>query len=312
MSFTDMMSSGRGPGVIGLCMALFILIGFGLLFTFAFDEGMQGGTSIESVVRQQGKELESLTRSVESGRGQLESAPERKKNSQDLERLNRASALSVQNIDSLKEKVESGKKDIEAQIAEFEDYKNKYRTFARSNARGTEMKVLETTDGVVYNNVNIREVSAIGIQIRHDGGQKRIPFEELPDSMKDHFQFDPNQKEEALAAESAHREEHNAAVDAAHARLQEEQAQQREINRAAEKAKLLETIALKEDQLRTARSDLRRLQNDLDRDKQNASAARNAGRMYVGKSGIIQGNINSSRNRINALQSEIARLRSQQ
>lgn len=307
-----MMSSGRGPGVIGMCMALFILLGFGLLFTFAFDEGMQGGTSIESVIRDQGKELEYLNRAVATGNEQLATAPERKKNSQELERLTRGSAVSVQNIESLKGDVETGKAAVEGQIAEFEEYKNKYRAFARSNARGTEMKVLETTTGVVYNNVNIREVSAIGIQIRHDGGQKRIPFEELPDSMKDHFQFDPTQKEEALAAESAHREEHDAAVDAAQAQLQADQARQREVNLAAEKAKLRETLSLKEDQLRTARSDLRRLENDLRREKENASAARASGRMYVGKSSTIQGKINNTRNRINALNSEVSRLRSQQ
>jgi hypothetical protein len=40
MSFSDLMQSGRGPGVIGMLLALVVLVGFGLLFMFAFDEGL--------------------------------------------------------------------------------------------------------------------------------------------------------------------------------------------------------------------------------------------------------------------------------
>ena len=45
------MSSARGPGVIGMIMALIVLLGFGVLFMFAFDEDLQGGgQTIEALV----------------------------------------------------------------------------------------------------------------------------------------------------------------------------------------------------------------------------------------------------------------------
>lgn len=51
MGFTDMMSSGRGAGVIGSIMAVVVLGGFVLLFVLVFDEGLQGGgETIESVI----------------------------------------------------------------------------------------------------------------------------------------------------------------------------------------------------------------------------------------------------------------------
>lgn len=43
MSFSDMMSSGRGPGVIGMILALIVLLGFGVLFMFASRKADRAG-----------------------------------------------------------------------------------------------------------------------------------------------------------------------------------------------------------------------------------------------------------------------------
>ena len=42
MGFSDLLSSSRGPGVIGVLVALLVLGGFGTLFV-VFDDNMQGG-----------------------------------------------------------------------------------------------------------------------------------------------------------------------------------------------------------------------------------------------------------------------------
>ena len=77
MSFSDMMSSGRGPGVIGMVMALIVLLGFGLLFMFAFDEGLQGGSqSIQSVIAQQAKHIIDDQQAITTGRESLAKIPE--------------------------------------------------------------------------------------------------------------------------------------------------------------------------------------------------------------------------------------------
>jgi hypothetical protein len=73
MSFSDMMSSGRGPGVIGMLMALVVLVGFGVLFMFATDEGFQGGDqSIESIIKHQAGDIESLKGGIANGMKSLD------------------------------------------------------------------------------------------------------------------------------------------------------------------------------------------------------------------------------------------------
>ena len=59
--FEDIFSSSRGAGVIGALLALLVLVGFGTLFLFVFDKGMQGGDiTIESVIRDQDSTITSL------------------------------------------------------------------------------------------------------------------------------------------------------------------------------------------------------------------------------------------------------------
>src|SRR6218665_1742967 len=67
MSFGDLLSSGRGPGVIGMFMAIIVLVGFGAISIFVFDAELQGeGVSIESVIRRQSEEIESMQHQIET------------------------------------------------------------------------------------------------------------------------------------------------------------------------------------------------------------------------------------------------------
>lgn len=213
MSFTDMMSSGRGPGVIGMVMALFVLLGFGLLFMLAFDEGFQGGDlSIESLVAQQAKDIEKSRETIKAGQELLDMGPARVSKAKELASLkSKHQGLKDASI-LLNRNLAKGESELGLLQKAFEDYKNDYRSFVRGKAKGETMAKLVTRSGVVYDEVNIREVSAIGIQIRHSGGQKRIPFEDLPEEMQDHFQYDPNQQAAAVASENADRAIHDAAV----------------------------------------------------------------------------------------------------
>jgi hypothetical protein len=216
MSFSDMMSSGRGPGVIGMLMALVVLIGFGVLFMFATDEGMQGGDqSIESVIRNQAREIEHTQGGIDNGQKSLDGAPERLKNAKEFSRLSRGNESLRGRIQTLGDDIKASKADLAGRIDAFEAYKDEFRAYVRGKAKGESIGVLETKTGAVYKNVNIREVTAVGIQIRHDEGQKRIPFEELPVAMIERFQFDAKQKAAAVEKEQAAWSEHEAAVTAA-------------------------------------------------------------------------------------------------
>lgn len=305
-----MMSSGRGPGVIGMVMALIVLLGFGLLFMFAFDEGSRDGRSIESVISDQAKSIEGYAQSVEAGNTRLAGGPA-------LSAAHNALAAARSEIKSSKARaaaltgeIAAGKEAIEAKTSEWEDYKNDYRATVRGQAKGTSLPTLETADGTVYKDVQIREVSAIGMQIRHSAGFKRIAFEDLSAEMKDYYQFDPDQKDAALAREVATRAEHDAAVAVAGDRADAAQSVQREKDRQVERDKLIAQIAAKEAQTVAIISDLRGLDGDLQREAAEVASARAAGRMHLDGSSRINARIRGKQNQLSALRADIARMKS--
>lgn len=242
-----MMSSGRGPGVIGMVFALIVLLGFGVLFLFATDEGFQGADqSIEAVIARQAKEIEESQRSISAGQKLLNSAPIRVKNAKEMARLASESITLANKKITLGGEVESRKAGVISQQTVFEAYKDQYRAYVRGKAKGESMDVLETLGGDIYRSVNIREVTAVGIQIRHDDGHKRIPFEDLPEAMKERFQFDPQQKAAAMAKEESDRSEHEAAVAVADLAASQQSAVQAGKNAGIQRDKVARSIAVNE------------------------------------------------------------------
>lgn len=311
MSFSDLMSSGRGPGVIGMVMALIVLLGFGFLFMFAFDDGMQGGDrSIESVIREQARDIASYRGGVENGKKTLELAPSRLAAARELSLLKRMNQGQVDQAAQLAAKIEAEGNALVAARGEFEAYKDRYRAHVRSAAKGSEISELKTMGGVVYKNVNIREVTAVGIQIRHDDGQKRIPFEDLPEAMRDHFQFDPDQKARALVTENQQRDEHEAAAAVANEQADEQMAQQREKDAALAKQRLMREIAGKQAQIASLMEEISQLDDQMQQAEAQAAAARASGRMHINRTNNFASNIRSKQNRINNLNAEIRQMQS--
>lgn len=205
MSFSELMSGDRGRGVIRLLMALVVLGGLGYLFMYAMDDGSEA-QSIETEIAQQGRDIEGYKASLAQGAVALEKAEARLADVKELARLKRANQFLQENIANLKKGIAAGEADIASRNGEFEAYKDEYRAFAWAKAKDETLESLTTLAGEVYKNVNIREVTAVGIEIRHAEGHKRIPYEELPVALKDRFQFDPKLKEKAVAEEAAKEE----------------------------------------------------------------------------------------------------------
>ena len=150
-------------------VALIVLLGFGVLFLFATDERFQGeDLSIEAVISSQTKEIEESQRNISEGQKLLNGAPARVGNSKQMARLALDSVTLVGRKVTLSGKVESSMAEVNRQKTAFEAYKDQYRAYVRGKAIGESMAVLETRGGTIYKNVNIREVTAVGIQIRHD------------------------------------------------------------------------------------------------------------------------------------------------
>ena len=298
-----MMSSGRGPGVIGMVLALMVLLGFGTLFMFAFDEGLQGGDqSIESVVAGQAKEIDRLKNNIQVVEMSLASTPARNAAARDLSRFKAENGAGKDSIAKLKDTVTATRTAIAEREQAFEAYKDEYRAFVRGGAKGKTMESLRTVTGASYKNVTITEVSAVGIQIRHDDGHKRIAFEDLPDEMKDYYQFDPNQKAAAVKKENDDFEDHLKKVGESDKIMDRQLALQREKEKADLRVKKLAEIEEKQMIAETLRKEVREAQRDLEKAQRKSSGITNVGALTRA--------LQAKASRLSALQNEIGNLKS--
>lgn len=301
-----MMSSGRGPGVIGALCALVVLLGFGFLFSVASDPG--DDRSLEAVVRDQTKEILSKRGFISTGEANLKLTPSRIAEAKELTRLNLETESQKKLALTLQSEIATYKAEIEEKKTAFEAYKDEYRAFVRGKAKGEIIPVLETLTGMIYKNANIREVTAIGIQIRHDDGQKRIPFEELPAEMRDYYQFDPAQKEKAAANEAQARDQHEAAVAASNELMDQELAKQKAANAIVAKEKNRLDVIAKQAQVKNLKSEIRNLEQQIQAVASSASAAKAAGKIHFSKSNTYAGDIRAKQGLIATLETEIRQM----
>ncbi len=259
-----MMESGRGPGVVGMVLALVVLAIFALLYLFAFDEGMMGtGKTIESVIAGQADQIDNLQFELERHEGELREAELLKVTADKMEAAKAENRNRDERVAALRTEIGAEGDGLSANIAGFEAYVEEYRAHVRDAAKGRILEQLETTEGKVYKDVNILEVTAVGMEIRHEGGLRRIPFEELPEEMQDHFQFDSQQKELALSKELATRNQHEARVDAA----KQVARQNAEKNSMGDRRAVEREIAAKESLLRSYAKEILDLESELRREK---------------------------------------------
>ncbi|WP_345714445.1 hypothetical protein [Luteolibacter yonseiensis] len=289
-----------------MVMALAVLLGFGVLFMFAFDEGFQGGElSDEALIVQQGKEIDSYRMSIDKGQQKLDLTPQRLKDSKEVSRLGVESQTLQQNIVSLTDKEKATEAEIVEKRKAFDAYKDEYRAYVRSKAKGTEMEQLVTQKGVVYKGVMIRDVTAIGIQIRHEEGQKRVDYEDLPADMQDYYQFDAAQKEAEIANEETVRKTHNKDVLEADKLAEIEMGKQREREALLDKEKRRRQIAGKEADINALQAEIRALGAEIDR----LAGKPKSGGPGLDKTKALNRTIKSKQNQIAAIRDEIRLMR---
>ncbi len=310
MSFNDMMESGRGPGVIGMLMALAVLAIFTLLYLFAFDEElMGGGPTIESVIRNQIKEIEDYDTKISDGEKTLMKCSARVVVSNELSALNRRRPLIEDKIATSKKAVITANSNLTELSRSFASYKDQYRAFVRNKAKGEILPQLETQSGGNYKNVSIREVTAVGIQIRHDEGLKRIPFEDLPLAMIDYYQFDTEQKAVAMDMERAASIANEVAANVASDQVNQNKAKQRENEMLIKKDQMTRASVAKSAQIRLIENEIQLLQLERSKAAVAASSARAAGRIHIDQTANFDSRILLKQNQISALQAQIAQVR---
>ena len=199
MGFTELMSSGRGPGVIGTLIALVVLGGFGVLSIFVFDEGLQGGEKkIEAVIRDQALLIESNKSAAEDYRKRIAKLDDLKsvgKQADEMKSKVENLAAKIAGLTAAKEEAAAA---VAAATADWEKYKDEYRASEWAAAVGEDLGELKSLSGRVYSQVKIRKVDHTGMQITDATGPKAISSDELPLELQDRFQFDVEKTAAAL------------------------------------------------------------------------------------------------------------------
>ena len=261
---------------------------------------------MELLIASQEKDIESNKVNIETGNKALEQASSaRNTDIGELRRLKRESLANKEEIGILKNKIVAEKTEIERCIQALEDYRTSYRTYVRAKAKGEIIEALETLSGVVYKNVSIREVTAIGIQIRHDDGQKRIPYEDLPEAMQTRFQFDKKEKAKALALETAAKHEQEASITVAEGHSSEQAAKDNLKENTPKRKKINQDIFAKKSVLSQLLNDIKSLENERSR------AFSGPGPKHYANEGAVNGLIQSKRDKAAVLQAEISQLQSE-
>ncbi len=310
MSFSDLISSGRGPGVIGTLMALLVLVGFGALLMLAENDSTKtSGKSIEYIIKQQSKDLDENKMHLAEQQKFLAILPERLAQTKSLDESKEVVTQTQKKCSQLKADFQTAQQNLAAELAKFEEYKNQYRTHVRGKAKDKTMESLTTKSGVIYKNVNIREVTAIGIQIRHEDGHKRIAFEELPAEMQDYYQYDHKQKKEALAEEAAARSRQDAAAAEARTATAAMLLKQQEQNAEAQKIEISRQIDLKEDQISQVADKIRSLHEEKRQAAKEASNAKASGRIHIAKRNSYVEDIRSNEALLNQMKAELSQLK---
>jgi predicted nucleic acid-binding Zn-ribbon protein len=242
------LSSSRGPGVIGTVIALFVLVGFGTLYMFVFDEGLQGGQKkIEAVIRDQGIQIDSQKLQIEENQKRVEAARQFKAVSKEADELILRGEHAAKRVAELEQARQAAAAEVEAANQAWAKYRDDYRASEWAAAVGEKFDEIKTPGGEVYSNAVIRKISHKGIDVLHSNGLKLIATDDLPPELKDRFQFDAEKTEEDARSTGITVGIHTDNVEIATlatkaneklARVRELEAQNQRLNAEIEEAKL--------------------------------------------------------------------------
>lgn len=293
-----------------MLMALLVLVGFGSLYMFVFDEGAMGGKkSMAAIVRDADKTIAADRGMIARGQQTLATIPELEKIASSLRATLASNLSTTSRIRDAKLAIASLETNIAAAEDEWEDYKNQYRAHIRSKAAGVVIPRLQLRGGSVLTNVEIRKVTAIGVDVRHQDGFKRIAYDELPKEMIDEYQFDEGQSLAERNREQKVRKQHSMAVTTAQGVSEEQATVRRAAEEKSRKERNQQAILAKTRQVQALQSDINRITSEIASAENEANAARGTGRMHLNKAGSFRGPLAVKQAQLANLLAEIARLR---
>lgn len=264
MSLSDFLSSSRGPGLVGLVLAIVVLAGFVLLGTLTLDERFQGGgKSMEGMARENESEISLLKTQLQAMKEKLAEYAVRHQQTAQLTELNikieqakGAHAMTMEKLAQANAEADN----IEEQM---QDYKARYREHIRAEAVGTTMDKLTTLNGTTYEQVKISSVSAIGVNILHNSGSCRISYEDLPAAMQEHYQFEAEEAEMLQRRENDQKIQHALSIEATKRSVERQQQQKLVERKTREGDERQRAIAQLASRISSLNSSINNMQNQI-------------------------------------------------
>jgi hypothetical protein len=212
--FDDMLSSSRGPGVIGTLLAMVVLVGFGGLY-FLVEDGSGDGMSLEGTIRQEARKLAHLETSGKLQREKAETAPHLREIAAELAAVKEQIQATDAAIESSATKLENAQAELATLTESFDSYQAGYRNQIRTAAKGTVYPEIKTRSGRTFKDVTVLAVDAVGMSFRYEDGSSRADFEDLPAAIQEQFQYDPREKAKAREKEQELAQLHSEQTDQA-------------------------------------------------------------------------------------------------
>ena len=208
---TDLLTSSKGPGVIGTLLALVVLVGFGSLMFFVNSDSGDGGLGRQIKEKEAG--IESAKRRITKWETAAVDYDRRRKQQDELSTLQRNLKSKKTEVTYASEQLEEAKVKLTEVGESFVEYKKKYRIAERAKAIGETKAKLITKVGRTYEQVKVLKVTPIAMKMVHWAGNTRVEYMRVSDEIQDRFQFTKEgaaviaQKEAAQVAVSEERAE---------------------------------------------------------------------------------------------------------
>ena len=194
--FDDVLTSSRGPGFIGMLLAILVLGGFGGMALIVLEQDSFSKTSPEQVLAERKDRLEDLEQSIESRQAELNMYRALREKAGELSRLQAASAQNEQVLVQIANDSAKLQDSIEAVYAEWQKYRSEYRLNERALWKGRTID-LSAVKGPRFKECKITSITPELLRVSTPEGVLRgINYKELPDDIQDQLQFADNEAEQ--------------------------------------------------------------------------------------------------------------------
>lgn len=313
----DVLTSSRGPGVIGTLLAVLVLGGFsGLaLMVLNSDEGIQ--ISDEEKILGNKEELISLAEKTETQLARLNMYRVRREKITEMSRISSASDRSAQELARERASIDRVQLEVQNIYEQWANYKDQYRKNERALWIGKTIDLSEIK-GDSYRNSVITGITPQRVRLRLKSGLRGVPYVELPMDMQDQLQFDADEAAEyemALAGIEAQKDED---LKKWSETQREEQAGADAAAKIRAKSKIKRLIGERTAQLAARTAQSRKYSKEASMWRRKTADAKRTGKMSMNKSKVTEAEVKmraadraakALRDNIKQLKAEEAKLR---